>query len=337
MAAPNRENILDYIFGFAFNLEIDSLTTMSPRRALLAVAAAGGLVFLPGECSAFVPQQRWGQQQQEQHPQQRRRQQQQQRDATAPWVNEVTTVPSPASRAWTKTPALEPWWGGDDDTSAMATLTMQEADFAEGLWGLAALPAPEVPEPPEGDDHVRITIYSIGGAMTGVLGKSVNKEFPLIPHVGVRVRGREHFYSDHVEERPSAVMNALMPAEQYQQITLDIGTTDKDDAAIEAWLKEAEGSFNAENYDLWKRNCNHFAEEFVPFLLPDLEQERLDVLLKPVLDFTDSMLDNLPEWRQNLGTVFMNQLSRLVVVSWGRVVKDEKEKTADALGVSRGA
>ena len=102
-------------------------------------------------------------------------------------------------------------------------------------------------------------------------------------------------------------------------------------------LKQAEASFNADNYDLWKRNCNHFAEDFVPFLLPDLEQERLDVLLKPVLDFTDSMLDNLPAWRQNLGEVFMNQLSRLVVVSWGRVVKDEKEKTADALGLSRGA
>lgn len=237
-------------------------------------------------------------------------------------------MPSPTWRSWTKTPALEPWWNEKQN--------MQQADFAKGLWGLAEVPVPVVPEPDDGDNHVRVTIYSIGGPMTAILGKSVNKEFPLIPHVGVRVRGREHFYSDHVEERPSAVMNQLMPPEKYQQVTFDFGVTDRDDAAITAWLEKAEGKFNADNYDLWKQNCNHFAEEFIPFLLPDLDEEKLRPIMKPVLDFTDSMLDALPEWRRMAGEVFMNQLSRLVVVSWGRVVKDEKEKTADALGLSRG-
>jgi len=33
----------------------------------------------------------------------------------------------------------------------------------------------------------------------------------------------------------------------------------------------------------------------------------------------------------------MNEVTRLVVVSWGRASKEKKEATADALGVSRGA
>lgn len=244
------------------------------------------------------------------------------------WVNRV--LPSSKcdfDRCWTKTPAVEPWW---DYTSEQRE--MQTSDFCEGLWGLSTVPAPDIPEADEGDDHVRITIYNIGGSMTKILGASVNKEFPLIPHVGVRVRGREYFFSDHIEDRASIVMNEMMPRDLYPQICLDLGITERDEASISKWLDEIEGTFNPDNYDLWTLNCNHFARDFAEFLLPGCGMP--EPLMTPILDFTDSMLDAVPEWRRAAGHVFMKQVSRLVVVSWGRVTRKEKEIRAGKLGVA---
>lgn len=253
--------------------------------------------------------------------------------AVSPWVSRVKPAADKhPARDWTKTPAVEPWW--DEDVAA-APVAMQSAEFCEGLWGLPELPAPATTEPEGGDRHVRVGIYNIGGSVTKLLGASANKEFPLIPHVGVRIDGREHFYSDHVECRASAVMQVMMPQDTYPQVFFDLGVTDRDAESIEAWLKESEVRFCPDTYDLWKCNCNHFAQEFAEFLLPGTGFPQ--PLMAPVLDFTDSMLDNLPEWRRAMGDVFMNQLSRFVVVSWGRVLRKEKENAADDLGVERGA
>lgn len=250
--------------------------------------------------------------------------------STSAWLGRVRAAASPhPARDWTKTPAVEPWW---DDSAAV---DMQSASFCEGLWGLPEFPAPASVEPEGGDARVRIGIYDIGGSVTKVLGASANKQFPLIPHVGVRVNGREHFYSDHVENRASGVMAVMMPRETYPQVFFDLGVTGRSEAEIVAWLAGAEARFSPETYDLWKCNCNHFAQEFAEFLLPGVGFPQ--PLMAPVLDFTDSMLDNLPEWRRAMGDVFMNQLSRFVVVSWGRVLRKEKENAADELGVDRGA
>ena len=41
------------------------------------------------------------------------------------------------------------------------------------------------------------------------------------------------------------------------------------------------------------------------------------------------MLSELPEWRKNLGKGFMNQITRLVVVSWGRATRAKKKALAE--------
>ena len=48
------------------------------------------------------------------------------------------------------------------------------------------------------------------------------------------------------------------------------------------------------------------------------------------------MLDSLPEWRRALGRRVMNEVTRLVVVSWGKASKSKKESIADDLNVERG-
>ena len=55
-----------------------------------------------------------------------------------------------------------------------------------------------------------------------------------------------------------------------------------------------------------------------------------------MLDVSERMLDSLPEWRMKLGRRVMNEVTRLVVVSWGKASQEKKEATADKLGLERG-
>ena len=55
-----------------------------------------------------------------------------------------------------------------------------------------------------------------------------------------------------------------------------------------------------------------------------------------MLDVSERGLDSLPEWRRQLGRRVMNEITRLVLVSWGRATKASKEKlahTGDTAGV----
>jgi len=227
-------------------------------------------------------------------------------------------------REWTKIPAIQPWWSND--------ISLQNTEFVPSLWGVKGIPECTNTEPVGGDDHVRFYVYSIGGPMTQVLSASCNKDLPLIPHVGVRIRGTEWFYSDHVESRPSAVMEQMLNPDTYPRCDFDLGTSERTTEEIVDWLVDAQERYQKETYSLWDRNCNHFAREFAEFLLPG--HGIPPALMNPVLDITDSMLDNLPEWRKKAGDYFMNKLSRFVVVSWGGVVKKEKERIKQELQAS---
>jgi hypothetical protein len=59
-------------------------------------------------------------------------------------------------------------------------------------------------------------------------------------------------------------------------------------------------------------------------------------LMQGPLDVSERMLDSLPEWRRALGRRVMNEVTRLVVVSWGKASKEKKEKIADDLALDRG-
>lgn len=242
---------------------------------------------------------------------------------TSDQIQPAASARSPVhDRKWTKYPAIQQWWREGD-------APLQSADFIPSLWGLKGVPEPDVPEPASGDNRVRFVVYSIGGGMTKVLSLSCQKDFPLIPHVGIRIYGTEWFYSDHVESRPSAVMEQMLDPSDYPQCQFDLGPTDVPREEIADWLSDAQEEFNKDTYDLWNRNCNHFAREFASFLLPGRGIPA--PIMDPVIDFTDSMLDNLPEWRRAAGNAFMDKLSRMIVVSWGGVVRKEKNRIREEL------
>lgn len=117
------------------------------------------------------------------------------------------------------------------------------------------------------------------------------------------------------------------------QVTLDLGPCAQSAEEVKSLVDALEAEWTADDYHVFDKNCVHFA---------DVLAERISTdgiprpLLQGVLDVSERMLDSLPEWRRKLGRRVMNEVTRLVVVSWGRASKEKKEATADKLGVSRG-
>ena len=215
---------------------------------------------------------------------------------------------------------------------AAGTGPAQAPEFVRKMWGVPSVPA--VPEASLADPgRVIATVYEIGGPLTGVLSGSVAKQLPLIPHIGIRCHGTEYFYSDHIEYRTVPVMEEMLG--DRPQVTLDLGPIGVSESELAAVLARLEPSWESKDYHVFDKNCVHFAS-----VLADRVCKKDDAiepkLLQGVLDVSERMLDSLPEWRRALGRRVMNEVTRLVVVSWGKASQEKKEATADKLGVSRG-
>uniref|UniRef100_A0A7S3JSB2 PPPDE domain-containing protein n=1 Tax=Aureoumbra lagunensis TaxID=44058 RepID=A0A7S3JSB2_9STRA len=194
---------------------------------------------------------------------------------------------------------------------------VQSPPFAQALWGRKEFPPVILPS-----DNVTCTVYEIGGDLTKVLSTTCSKDLPLIPHVGVRIFDREYFYSDHIESRPIEVMAQMLGT--FPQVSFDLGPPKISEEDFFAWLNSAqvENEWCADMYNVFDHNCNHFAK----VLMETVASNPLpDDLLLPVLKVTEEMLSELPDWRRNLGLTLMNQVTRLVVVSWGRATRSKKK------------
>jgi len=212
-----------------------------------------------------------------------------------------------------------------------ANAPVQRAEFLKQLWDVDSIPA--VPADAAADpSRVLATIYEIGGPLTGILSTSVAKTLPLIPHVGIRVHGVEYFYSDHIEYRTVPVMEEMLG--ERPQVTLDLGPCTMSAEEVQSVVESLEGDWTAEDYHVFDKNCVHFADALGARVS---EGGVPQPLLQGVLDVSERMLDSLPEWRMKLGRRVMNEVTRLVVVSWGRASQSKKEETADKLGLDKGA
>merc|ERR1719379_1375587 len=103
---------------------------------------------------------------------------------------------------------------------------------------------------------------------------------------------------------------------------------------VKALVDSLEASWTADDYHVFDKNCVHFADALGAKVVADGVPQPL---LQGVLDVSERMLDSLPEWRRALGRRVMNEVTRLVVVSWGKASQKKKEEAADKLGLDRGA
>ena len=148
---------------------------------------------------------------------------------------------------------------------------------------------------------------------------------------GIRVHGVEYFYSDHIEYRTVPVMEEMLG--DRPQVTLDLGPCTMSPEEVQAKVDALEADWTADDYHVFDKNCVHFAKTLGDEVT---ENGVPQPLLQGVLDVSERMLDSLPEWRMKLGRRVMNEVTRLVVVSWGKASQEKKEATADKLGLERG-
>ena len=148
---------------------------------------------------------------------------------------------------------------------------------------------------------------------------------------GIRVHGVEYFYSDHIEYRTVPVMEEMLG--DRPQVTLDLGPSTMSAEEVQQAVAALESAWTADDYHVFDKNCVHFAQTLGAQVS---EGGVPQPLLQGVLDVSERMLDSLPEWRMKLGRRVMNEVTRLVVVSWGKASKEKKEAAADKLGLERG-
>ena len=118
------------------------------------------------------------------------------------------------------------------------------------------------------------------------------------------------------------------------QVTLDLGPCTMSADEVKAAVESLESQWTAEDYHVFDKNCVHFAGA----LADRVSEEGLpQPLVQGVVDVSERMLDSLPEWRMKLGRRVMNEVTRLVVVSWGRASQEKKEAAAEKLGLDKGA
>ena len=205
--------------------------------------------------------------------------------------------------------------------SAVGELWGQSAPFLKELCGDSSLPSVQPPE--SGEERVLVTLYEIGGKLTDVLSFTVSKKLPMIPHIGVRMYGREYFYSNRIESEPSAAMDKMLSG--FPSITFDLGPPVLSPDELQKWLESVDEDWVPTTYDVFDKNCNHFGVLMASAVSKDGIPKGYD---QAILDVTEKMLDALPAWRKDMGQFFMTKVTRLVVTAWGRATKDGKKKAA---------
>merc|ERR1719440_236657 len=106
------------------------------------------------------------------------------------------------------------------------------------------------------------------------------------------------------------------------QVSLDLGPSRLGAEDVEAEIARLEADWTADDYHVFDKNCVHFGVELAQRIC---DRGAPKPLLQGVIDVSERMLDSLPEWRRALGRRVMNEVTRLVVVSWGKASKGKKE------------
>lgn len=94
----------------------------------------------------------------------------------------------------------------------------------------------------------------------------VGQQVDIIPHTGIVVEwgsagSLEYFYGGGICVTGAGQSMPMQPCE-----VIDMGTTEKTEADLQAFLASISARFSAETYNLLSHNCNHFSNEVARFL-----------------------------------------------------------------------
>ncbi len=112
--------------------------------------------------------------------------------------------------------------------------------------------------------RVQCYVYDISQGMSRAMSMAfVGKQVDIIPHTGIVVQpwNKEYFFGGGVCIARPGQSVPLQPCE-----ILELGTTNKTEEQLMAFLREIQPQFTQATYNLLTHNCNHLANRIALFL-----------------------------------------------------------------------
>ena len=196
-------------------------------------------------------------------------------------------------------------------TRPRTALHAQTAEFAQPLWG-----RDNFDDVDESSDTVKCTVYNIGGELTQVLSLTCSKQLPMIPHVGVRLCGTEYFYSDVIESRPVRSCRTCSRTSPRCALIWDRRRSRRPARGVDRLGRRK--AVAAESYSVFDHN--HFARVICDKVTENGLEEW------PAAGHRRDGGDGSRSCRSGAEPGRSRQITRLVVVSWGRATQVRRRR-----------
>lgn len=116
---------------------------------------------------------------------------------------------------------------------------------------------------------VRLALYDLSGGMAAKLSASMGEllngqHIEMVPHSGIRVFGREYFYSGAIQSHNAEVVEGWVG---MKPVRLEvIGRTTKTIPELDEFVLSIRREWTVDSYDVMHHNCNDFAKSLASFL-----------------------------------------------------------------------
>jgi len=167
--------------------------------------------------------------------------------------------------------------------------------------------------------EVEARLYDISSGLSPLCSVLLNKKIDAIWHVGIAAFGKEYWLSTHVEEENLSNIEyalGLAPKEVFK-----FGTTSISQEEFETFLYDTLAvQYNKDSYDVFKHNCNHFADDMLYFLT----EKRLPSFINELFE---NALSNQGKFKAGITYNVTNQVAKLVMIAWERANAGKREYT----------
>lgn len=155
------------------------------------------------------------------------------------------------------------------------------------------------PEVPEGEEQypVKLYVYDLSNGLARTLSPALlGIQIDAVWHTSIVVHDTEVFFS---ASHPG--VHKTVPGGSHHGSPLiveDLGTTQLPPAIVKEFLADLQQEYKGQNYDLFKRNCNHFTNELAEFLvgkgIPSYITDLVDRVLET--EFGKSLRPMVENW-----------------------------------------
>eukprot|EP00640_Fibrocapsa_japonica_P006425 CAMPEP_0113945502 /NCGR_PEP_ID=MMETSP1339-20121228/46939_1 /TAXON_ID=94617 /ORGANISM="Fibrocapsa japonica" /LENGTH=179 /DNA_ID=CAMNT_0000951119 /DNA_START=147 /DNA_END=683 /DNA_ORIENTATION=- /assembly_acc=CAM_ASM_000762 len=151
---------------------------------------------------------------------------------------------------------------------------------------------------------VQLRIYDIGTSVKPFCSWLLNKRVDAMWHCGVFAFGKEYWFSHDIDCKESSITEHALDISP--KFVLDLGDTLVNEKQFAKHLTNLSSKYNGNTYNVFDRNCNHFAEEICQFLAKKSIPEEL-------FEMTNN---NLPEATPEVREKINKEMSKMFYIAW---------------------